>query len=215
MKNTWPPLTALICTTCILLLATPVASAISLFGLPLGSGGSLSSQIPVGTSTVVDGHGISNSATNFMNSLLGDANENTCLMFSNHQYEVCTAYIFNASIADLLPYYSYSRSNNASLSRLVSYRLESRYEGQANSLVRERVMNWPAGNYDVDLPIIKILSINASLATNSATLQTQESWRAADESGKIMYAESNTPHTITMERIPSYLLHKWVVTSIH
>jgi|GEM_PF-1696321 len=151
---------------------------------------------------------------NFLNDIIANADANTCLQFTNHEYEVCAAYIFNSAMAELVPYYKFANSTKASLARFVSNRLDSRYSGHANSLIRNRVAGWPTGEFDVDVPSIKILSVNSSLATNSATLQTVETWRVADDSGNTIYEETNAYHTITMARVPSYVLHKWVVTSI-
>jgi hypothetical protein len=32
--------------------------------------------------------------------------------------------------------------------------------------------------------------------------------------GRVLFAENNQPHTITMHRVPGVVLHKWVVTDI-
>jgi hypothetical protein len=138
----------------------------------------------------------------------------SCLHYTDHKYEVCTAYIANSSLAVLLPYYMYARSSNPSLAGYVSYRLNARYVGQANSIIRTRVSSWPVGATDVAIPDITILSVQSSLATNTATLVTRESWHITTESGAVLCTENNAVHTITMHRVPSYLLHKWVVADI-
>jgi len=138
----------------------------------------------------------------------------TCLHYTDHIYEVCTAYIYNSVLADLVPYYKYSFGSNSSLARFVSYRLGSRYTGQAYSTITSRVTNWPTGKKEVRIPSIKILSANVDLDTNTAVLTTQENWRVTTEAGQVIYSETNAPHTITMEKVPSYILHKWIVTNI-
>jgi len=143
-----------------------------------------------------------------------DSLDDGCLQYSNHEYEVCVAYIFNASLADLLPYYTYTHSPNKELANSVSYRLDSRYTGQANSLLRSRVASWPSGNMDVGIPSIKILSIHANLTANTATLITEESWKVRTESGQVVFQETDVHHAITLQRVPSYLLHKWIVSSM-
>lgn len=188
--------------------ASAPVSAFSIFGFNFGStqpAASEQTQAATDPQQEVD---------NFLNDIIANTDVNTCLQFTNHEYEVCTAYIFNSAMADLVPYYKFANSTNTSLARFVSYRLDSRYSGPANSLIRDRVVGWPTGEFDVDVPSIKILSINSSLANNSATLQTIETWRVADDSGNTMYAETNAYHTITMARVQSYVLHKWVVTSM-
>ncbi len=196
----------------LLVVGSVPASALSLLGIQLGS-----PPASAETETANDQQtqsGISDSAANFLNDIVQNANENTCLAFMDHEYEVCTAYIFNSSISVLVPYYDFAKNDNASVARAVSYRLDSRYTGQANALIRARVSQWATGTYDADLPLIRILSVNASLAANKATLRTQETWVVADEHGNVVYREDNAYHTITMARVPSYLLHKWVVTNI-
>lgn len=138
-----------------------------------------------------------------------------CLQYQNHVYEVCTAYITNASLAVLIPYYKYAHSPDAALRRYVTYRLGSRYTGAANSLMQRRVANWPPGTHEVSLPSISVLSANSSLQTNTATLVTREDWTVTDQNGRIIYQETGQLHTITLRRVPSYVLHKWVVSDIH
>lgn len=188
-------------------------SAISIFGLNF----SASRPTPAIAQTSTDQqmeNGISKQAESFLNDMVANANENTCFRYTNHEYEVCTAYLFNSSFADLVPYYKYANSANASAARFANYRLSSRYIGQANEVIRERAAKWPTGDYDVDVPGIKILAVNSSLATNTATLRTQEYWRVTDGNGNVVYLESGMYHNITMARVPSYLLHKWVVTDL-
>lgn len=196
----------------LLIVGSMPASALSLLGLGVGN-----PPASAQTQTANDQQtqsGISGSAANFLNDIVQNANENTCLAFMDHDYEVCTAYIFNASMAALVPYYDLAHSSNAQIAGLVSSRLDSRYSGQANALIRSRVSSWAAGMYDTDLPLIRILNVNTSLATNTATLRTQETWVVADGHGNVVYREDNAYHTVTMARVPSYLLHKWVVTDI-
>lgn len=200
----------------LLFVSTSPAYAFSIFGIHFGdSQPPQSSEQPVSAAAQQAASGISDQATTFLNDVVANANTNSCLQFTNHEYEVCTAYIFNSALADLVPYYKYANSPNASLMRLVSYRLDSRYVGQANQVIRSRVSWWPTNiDNDVDVPAIRILSVNADLATNSATLQTIESWRVGNSADSVVYQETNAPHIVTMARVPSYVLHKWVVTNI-
>lgn len=192
----------------VLLPSAPVA-ALGIFGFNFGNSQPAQTQTqPVYTTS---------DSFNDVTTLINDVSQNlndACLQFTNHEYEVCTAYVFNSSIADLVPYYAYAHSSNASLARFVQYRLGSRYTGQAAQLIRNRVAAWPPGHTDVAVPDIKILAVNSSLATNTATLTTEESWQVTTESGQVLFAETDAPHTITMRRVQSYILHKWVVTNI-
>lgn len=143
--------------------------------------------------------------------MLGAEDTHPCLRFTNHEYEVCTAYVANSSLAVLVPYYKYANAGD-SWSRYVTYRLGSRYTNQAYDQIRSRVAGWPAGKNDVDVPQIEILSVNSNLATNTAVLMTSETWRVRSPDGTIVYQEVWQRHTVTMKRVPSYVLHKWVVT---
>lgn len=139
-----------------------------------------------------------------------------CLQLSNHEYEVCAAYVANSSTAVLVPYYKYARANdNVSLQRFVTYRLGSRYDAQAYATMKTRVASWPAGKHDVNVPHIKILSVHADLQANTATLITQETWTVTDKNDAVIYQETDQQHTVTMRRVPSHVLHKWIVTSIN
>lgn len=137
-----------------------------------------------------------------------------CAHYSGHVYEVCTAYIVNASLEVLVPYYKEVRSPSAATRQFVDYRLGQRYTGQAKTLIENRVKDWPAGSHEVAVPDIKILSVQSSLTTNTATLHTVETWKVTTQNGKVIYQESGTHHTVTMKRVPSYLLHKWVVSDL-
>lgn len=137
-----------------------------------------------------------------------------CLHYTGHVFEVCTAYIANSSLAVLVPYYKYAKSPQDSLARYVAYRLGSRYTGQANTVITNRVAAWPAGTHEVSVPIIKILSARSSLQTNTATLVTQETWKVTSQGGSVIYRENGKRHTVTLHRVQSYVLHKWVVTNL-
>jgi hypothetical protein len=69
-----------------------------------------------------------------------------------------------------------------------------------------------------------VVSVSASLAT--ATIHTIETWlvraepRVGGKSGRVLFAETNARHTISLDREPTILcafghcLHKWVVVRI-
>lgn len=182
-------------------------SALGIFGFNFGNTQPSQTQVDSDTSATL----------NDVSTLVNDVSQNlndACLQYTNHEYEVCTAHVFNSSVADLVPYYAYAHSTNASLARFVQYRLGSRYAGQAARLIQDRVSSWPVGDFDVIVPDIQILTVDSSLATNTATLVTQESWQVTTESGQVLYTETEAPHTITMHRVQSYILHKWIVTNI-
>lgn len=139
--------------------------------------------------------------------------EHPCLRATNHEYEVCTAYIANASAAVLVPYYKYANSTDG-WQRFSTYRLSSRYVGDAYMTIQDRTASWPSGVHEVSVPDIHIVSVDSDLADNTATVVTRESWKVTDQTGQIIYQEMDQSHTITMQRVPSYVLHKWVVTNI-
>lgn len=139
--------------------------------------------------------------------------EHSCARVENHEYEVCTAYIANSSSAVLVPYYKYAHAEDG-WQRYVTYRLGSRYHGSAYDAMRQRTASWPSGINDVDAPRIHIVSVDSDLSSNTATLVTRESWRVTDQDGNVLYQESDQKHVVTMRRVQSYVLHKWVVTDI-
>lgn len=186
--------------------STQSTEAFSVFGFTFGD---QSTQASTGRGDATG------TTTSLPSPILNDTNDtHPCLQVTNHEYEVCTAYIANSSLAVLVPYYKYAHSSNATLQRYVTYRLSSRYTGNAYNLIVSRVGSWAPGEYDVEAPHIAITSVNSSLPTNTATLVTHESWTVTDRYGRIVYQENNAQHVITMQRVPSYILHKWVVTSI-
>jgi hypothetical protein len=136
-----------------------------------------------------------------------------CLRFTDHEYEVCSAYIANASLAVLVPYYKYANTGDG-WTRYVTYRLGSRYIGRAHDQIQSRVASWPTGTNEVDAPHIEIMSVTSSLTTNIATLVTKESWRVQSSDRTVLYQEVDQQHVIMMQRVPSYILHKWVVTDV-
>ncbi|MCW3005359.1 MAG: hypothetical protein JWQ20_4657 [Conexibacter sp.] len=152
--------------------------------------------------------------------------DNQCLTFSEHAYEVCTAYLFNASLDARLPFYKLGRSTGVGYYKAIlegctgrsagpaaTCRLKSRYYGQAQSYLLAQTAGWP-DEVDVSLPRISIEGVDSDLAANTAVLSTTETWQVRTKSGDILFAESGQHHTITMKRIQGLILHKWVVTSI-
>jgi hypothetical protein len=137
-----------------------------------------------------------------------------CLSYQQRHYEVCTAYIFNSSFAARLPYYTYAKSPNPAWARLADYRLSSRYSGQAYQMLQDQVRSWPAGTATVSMPTITIRSVSVTSDLNFATLQTSESWEVRSPSNALLLREQNRAHTISMQRVPGLILHKWIVTRI-
>ncbi len=157
--------------------------------------------------------GITNNTMSKM-AVATSATEHPCLRATNHEYEVCSAYVGNSSLAVLVPYYKYANSTNASSAGYVSYRLGQRYVGAANTLLTQRVKAFGVGTNNVSVPTIKILSVSSNLPNNTATLVTQESWLVRSKAGTVVYKETSARHVVTMNRVPSYVLHKWVVSDI-
>lgn len=143
-----------------------------------------------------------------------DDSKHPCVHYTNHVYEVCYAYAVNSSLLALVPYYKYASSPNPATSKLAAEHLNKRYYGDAYTTIQNRVASWPAGTKDVATPQIRIISVNSSLASSTATLVTQESWLVTDKNDRVIYRETNQRHVITMQRVKSYILHKWVVTDI-
>jgi len=145
-----------------------------------------------------------------------------CEHFSRHQYEVCYAYLVNDSLLARVPYYEAGRQPGLG----PPARLKSRYYGPAQRLLIGQTKGWPS-HVDVSLPRIQIIgpvSVSANLAT--ATIHTIETWMvraepsAGGKAGRVLFAETDAHHTITLDRTPTILclaghcLHKWVVVQI-
>jgi hypothetical protein len=139
----------------------------------------------------------------------------SCLHISRHQYEVCVAYVANASYLARLPFYKFGHSSNADLARTSRQHLESRYTGAARAQIERQTANWPPPEQlDVYLPSIHIDSVTVAADLSTATLTTHETWLVRTERGTTLFSERNTPHTIALARVPGLLLHKWIVTAI-
>lgn len=147
-----------------------------------------------------------------------------CARFQRHQYEVCYAYVVNDTWLARVPYYKFGR--DAALGPPALTRLKSRFYGTARRFVIGQTRDWPQ-HADVSVPRIRIVgrvAVSANLAT--ATLHTIETWlvRAGSgtsgKPGRVLFAETNVAHTITLDRTPTMLclaghcLHKWVVVRI-
>jgi hypothetical protein len=133
-----------------------------------------------------------------------------CASFQARHLEVCTAYVFNASLGARWPFYHYATSGNAAQVVAATNRLASRYYGAAFDQIVSQTVGWPS-QVDVSPPTIRILSMDVSPDQNFATLTTVESWDVHTENGTPLFQESNQPHTIQMQRVPGLILHKWVV----
>jgi hypothetical protein len=141
-----------------------------------------------------------------------------CAHFHRHEYEVCYAYMVNDTYLARVPYYRVGR--DPSLRQSARTRLASRYYNPARRFLIRQARSWPR-HVDVSAPHIRIVGhvvVSANLAT--ATLHTIETWRVRTESGRLLFAETNKHHTITLHRTPTMLcalghcLHKWVVVRI-
>ncbi len=147
-----------------------------------------------------------------------------CAHVSRHQYEVCYAYVVNDSLLARVPYYKVGRQPQLGPAALT--RLESRFYGQARRFIVDQTKGWPR-QVDIPVPSIRIVgpvTVSPDLAT--ATIHTIETWlvRAAPpaggRTGRVLFAETNTRHTIVLDRTPTMLcaaghcLHKWVVVQI-
>jgi hypothetical protein len=138
-----------------------------------------------------------------------------CLHADRHQYEVCAAYVANASYLARLPYYKFGHSADADLARTFRERLESRYTAAARSMIERQAAGWPGpSELDVFLPTIRIDSVQVAADLSAARLTTHETWLVRTESGHVLFEERDAAHVISLARVPGLVLHKWVVTAI-
>ncbi len=139
--------------------------------------------------------------------------EKVCLNVPSRHLEVCTAYVANASFAARYPYYQLGRSTNHTVASAALDRLGSRYTDAAYRSLVQQTAGWPT-DVHVSLPDIHIDSVSVAADDSSAVLHTRETWRVVANGGRVLFAENNQPHTITMRHVPGVVLHKWVVTDI-
>lgn len=130
-----------------------------------------------------------------------------CAHVSRHQYEVCAAYFYASGLR--WAYYRYSRS----LAGLVTAKLEDRFWTPARQQLENQTAGWPE-DVDTTAPRISILAVDVNLKANSAQLTTRESWLVQQADGPVLFQEIDAVHHITLMRMPSIVLHKWVVTNI-
>jgi hypothetical protein len=147
-----------------------------------------------------------------------------CGHFQRHQYEVCYAYVVNDTLLARVPYYKFGR--DPAVGPPAVTRLKSRFYGPAQRFIIGQTKGWPQ-HVDVTVPRIRIIgqvAVSANLATG--TLHTIETWLVRAKSGsggkqgRVLFAETDAHHTITLDRTPTMLclsghcLHKWVVVRI-
>jgi len=147
-----------------------------------------------------------------------------CAQFQRHEYEVCYAYVVNDTLLARVPYYKFGRGPVLGPPALT--RLKSRFYGPAQQFIIGQTRGWPQ-HVDVSAPRIRIVgqvAVPANLAT--ATMHTIETWLVRAEpgssrkEGRVLLAETDVHHTITLDRTPTKLclgghcLHKWVVVRI-
>lgn len=132
-----------------------------------------------------------------------------CAHISRHQYEVCSAYFYASGLR--WAFYRYGRGQT--LGSVVKDKLEDRYWSSARAQIERQAAGWPA-DVETTAPRITIVAISVNQAITSATLTTRESWDIQAQNGPVLFQETRATHHITLKKVPSILLHKWVVTSI-
>lgn len=137
-----------------------------------------------------------------------------CLHYTGHRYEACFAYVVNDSLFALRPYYANAHSANPTKAGNALEDFYYRYRSAARQLIASRVSVWPNGENIVAVPRITVIKARSSLVSNSALLVTRETWRVTTTSGRVLYAEKNRRHHISMRRVQGRYLHIWVVTAI-
>ena len=119
----------------------------------------------------------------------------------------------NATLAARYPYYRLGHSTDKKVADAAVRRLSSRYTGAAYQFLVRQTAGWPP-SVRVSLPDIRIDAVTVAADEYSAVLTTRETWRVTDDAGRVLFAETNHPHTIRMSRVRGVVLHKWVVTAI-
>lgn len=158
---------------------------------------------------------------------LGEDTFQACGKWQNHRFEACAAYFLNDAHWSLQPYYKYVYSD--SIFSGLKYRFQLNYQAAARRKLVSwaNVSAWTKGSTNnVDGPDIRITDAESSLACNRGVLHTVESWRVADENGKLLYNKDGQIYTVVLRRVLDsrfeftyrgklYILHAWVVANIY
>lgn len=137
---------------------------------------------------------------------------------TNHELEVCTAYMGNSAEVALQGIYKFGNNRASYLADGAKHHFETRYYAGPRQAVEKRVRSWPktssfTGNRvaeDVDL-----VSLSSNLQADRAVLKTRESWKVTSPDGKVLYREPRHNRDITMcrGRLAGHPLHEWFVVS--
>ncbi len=153
-------------------------------------------------------------ATDLPNDVVPDLSQSPeCAKLADQEARICYAYIVNASLGARLSFYKFGSSSNPTVAQEAKERLQKRYDKDARRLVEGQARSFPE-DVNVDAPSVRIESVKADLARDTATLRTVESWLVKDKTGKVLFEEKDQPHTVTLSRTQSFVLRRWVVTQI-
>lgn len=136
--------------------------------------------------------------------------------YTQHQYEVCTAYTGNSAGVALQGLYKYGNNRASYAADAAEHHFETRYFAKARQSIEAKVATWPRtsslrGNQVLNS--IHLRSLSSSLKDNRALLKTRESWKVRAPNGKLLYDEPSHTKNITMckGKLPGHVLHAWFV----
>ncbi len=139
-------------------------------------------------------------------------------IYTNHEYEVCTAYVYNAGQVALQGFYKYGNNEVLYVADAARHHFENRYWEQPRETIEAAVDTWPKTSSvrgNTVAQTVTVQSLSANLEADRAVLQTRESWRVIQPDGTLLYNEPVHDKDVTMcrGRQPGHPLHEWVVVA--
>ncbi|HET9174425.1 MAG TPA: hypothetical protein VFN56_04035 [Candidatus Saccharimonadales bacterium] len=136
--------------------------------------------------------------------------------YTNHEYEVCVAYVSNAADIALQGYYKYGNNATSYVRDAAQHHIETRYWDQPRSIIEQRVASWPATSSITGNNVeesITVMNVTANLGADRGLLQTEEAWHVTAPNGTVLFSQPEHAGRITMcrGRLPGHILHEWVV----
>jgi hypothetical protein len=136
--------------------------------------------------------------------------------YVNHEYEVCTALVFNAESVALQAFYKYGNNRVSYLSAPARHHFETRYFDQLRESVESQVDSWPKTSKLTGNKVkedIYVQSVSSNLGLDRGLVTTQERWSVTSPDGSQLL---NTPlqnraFTLCRGQQPGHPLHEWVV----
>jgi hypothetical protein len=136
--------------------------------------------------------------------------------FTNHEYEVCTAYVVNSADIALQAFYKLGNNSIGLSAETARSHFETRYYDQPRQAIEQEVASWPTTSGIFGNSVeqsVTVMSLSSNESQDRGVLQTQESWKVTAQNGTVLLDEPMKIKDITMcrGRLPGHPLHEWAV----